>query len=105
MPKRVTAWACEFGCHRRVRTDRKAVERHERTCFFNPARRSCRTCRHEIPGFVDDVDPVTGYHYEQARECGVDALPEPTGDSKDPRDPIRWDCPQWERKPPEAAHD
>jgi hypothetical protein len=46
MPKKVTAYACEFGCGRLGKT-KACIEKHEKTCFLNPARRSCKTCKYE----------------------------------------------------------
>ncbi len=50
MPVEVKRWACAFGCRKPAIKDRKRMERHERTCFSNPARRSCKTCRFEVTG-------------------------------------------------------
>jgi hypothetical protein len=77
-------------------TARKTIGAHEKTCFRNPARRACLTCKHEEPGYVDEPDYTTGYHYEEPRSCraGDDVLPE----RDDGKDPIRWDCPKWEPK-------
>jgi hypothetical protein len=103
--KRVIAWGCEFGCGRRVTVNRKTVDRHEKTCFWNPARRACVTCDHEIPGYVDEPDYTTGYHYEQDRECKTTGLDEEaltqTTDKSDPKkgSTIRWNCPLWTAKP------
>ena len=47
MPKKVTAWACKWGCGRRVTTKKKSCANHERQCIFNPNSRSCPTCRHD----------------------------------------------------------
>lgn len=46
MPIKTTAWACQWKCRRRVLTDKRKIEKHERLCFRNPARRACITCEH-----------------------------------------------------------
>src|SRR5580704_5782924 len=46
MPRQVKAWACSFGCGRRVTVVKKTIEKHEEFCFQNPARRACATCVH-----------------------------------------------------------
>jgi len=102
MPRLIKAWACEFRCGRRVTTKRKGVEDHERTCFMNPARRSCKTCKHE--GFDSDYFPYEDWIPASAqgverrwRECGHDdeeLLPEKPENGM----AIRFDCPGWEVK-------
>ncbi|MFA6509975.1 MAG: hypothetical protein WCV62_05920 [Candidatus Peribacteraceae bacterium] len=74
MPVRVSMFACEFRCGR-VSAKHDPVAKHEPTCFLNPARRACKTCKHEQ--FFDD-----------GRNCaaGVDL------GEKD----IRFDCEKWE---------
>ena len=80
MTRRVIAWACEYKCGRRVLTDRHAMERHEKTCKKNPARRTCATCKHE------EWDP-DGYYVE----CHKGLL------EKEKEGPqMRFDCPGWE---------
>ena len=98
MPRKVTAWGCEHGCRRRVLTDRKAMERHEATCWMNPARRTCKTCRHEefYPGCGPDY--YTGHGGDEAeRECALGIEIEcPPGTRGLP---IATDCERWEPKP------
>lgn len=54
MPKKVQAFACEYGCGRRVTTKRSAIVNHEKTCACNPDRRACKICKHkrvvDLPG-------------------------------------------------------
>ena len=47
MPKKVAAWACEFGCGGRTNTRRRAIVWHEQTCASNPDRKACRTCHYQ----------------------------------------------------------
>ncbi len=77
MPVRISAWACAFRCGR-IATKANRLVGHERTCFLNPARRACPTCRHE-----------GGYNRE--RECRKDV---DLGE-KD----VRFNCDQWEANP------
>lgn len=46
MPKKTTAYSCEWGCKSRVLTSRQAMMNHEDTCFHNPDTKSCATCQH-----------------------------------------------------------
>lgn len=64
MPKKITAYACSFGCGQRVVTSKKSMEDHETRCFYNPATKSCATCRHfyldcDIPECDKGKDPLT----------------------------------------------
>ncbi|MCP4149870.1 MAG: hypothetical protein GY757_19145 [bacterium] len=43
MPKKVAAWECEFGCGKYLKT-KKSIFKHEKTCFYNPARKACQSC-------------------------------------------------------------
>lgn len=44
MPNKITVWECKWpGCGYYMKTKR-VVETHERTCFYNPERKACRTC-------------------------------------------------------------
>lgn len=45
MPVKRTAWACKWGCGRNVLSSRKGMADHESRCFYNPARRACKSCR------------------------------------------------------------
>ena len=54
MPRKITAWACQYKCGHRINTHRQAIEYHEAKCIFNPARKSCATCVHGE--WVEDWD-------------------------------------------------
>lgn len=70
MPRKVEAWGCSFKCGRRIVTDFKIIEKHERTCFLNPKVRACKSCRHnQIPYLGDGYTPGNF-------ECAIDKLPE-----------------------------
>lgn len=47
MPRKVTAYECEWNCGKNLRKTKAAVSRHEEACLLNPARRSCATCKHD----------------------------------------------------------
>ena len=48
MPVKVTAFACEWKCGRKVTTKRRDMVDHEVRCRLNPAARCCPTCSHEL---------------------------------------------------------
>lgn len=86
MPRKVTAYACEFRCGRRVTTSRKGMELHEERCWSNPVRRTCKTCRHE--SIERGCLPEEGW---DGRACTIDVLSEgdaPLGYSWDRRHPL-----------------
>lgn len=56
MPRIVKAWACSWGCGRNVLTNRKRMDKHEKTCFRNPETRACMTCKHFSPSKGRDDD-------------------------------------------------
>jgi hypothetical protein len=47
MPKKVTAYACEFGCGWVSATERSA-KFHEERCVYSPQNQSCHTCDYAI---------------------------------------------------------
>jgi len=38
-------WKCDW-CGKTA-SRKKSIERHEATCFANPAKRACKTCKHD----------------------------------------------------------
>ena len=48
MPIKLTAYGCKFKCGGKVRTSKKAVEKHETWCYANPETRSCKSCKHKV---------------------------------------------------------
>jgi hypothetical protein len=80
MPRELKTWGCDFRCGKTAQ-NRKRIEKHEQTCFSNPARRACKTCKHDC--FTKYVDPSEWDHY-----CAIDARP---GDKN-----AISDCPVWE---------
>ncbi len=70
MPVPTQAYGCRWGCGTKVLTDPEAMERHEKTCFGNPARKACKTClfreqeRAYDPVRNDDV----GFYYCTERD-------------------------------------
>lgn len=93
----VTAYTCDF-CpkgKRNMRT-KKGCFRHEKNCYYNPARRACASCAHftKIP-HVNDYE--TGFH-EGGPECAEDFF------RRDPEDgQLRVDCEKWAPKPVEEG--
>lgn len=63
MPRKVSAFACEFGCRRSVTTSRKGMVEHEKRCFHNPTQRACATCKHLI---TEWDEPYMGHHFGEA---------------------------------------
>ena len=53
MPRKVTAYSCSYGCGARVNTSKKAVEKHEKTCFSNEDNKACKTCHYNW--YCDDA--------------------------------------------------
>jgi hypothetical protein len=48
-------WKCDFCSH--IGTQAKTVERHEKTCPFNPINKSCYSCDNRLPGaYYDSCD-------------------------------------------------
>jgi hypothetical protein len=45
----VEAFDCAYGCGCFPSMDEARMRQHESTCFGNPARRACKTCRHKGP--------------------------------------------------------
>lgn len=88
MPRRVTAWACEHGCGRKVLVSRQAMERHEATCFHNPGRRACPSCAYD--GLADE--PWDRWCLAESGDWlsySEFLIPEH-------QRPIAWNCPGWE---------
>lgn len=114
MARKVTAYACDFRCGRRVITSRKAMLEHEQTCWRNPARRACMTCYHEeppysggnsttIPGYpyADDPPEVRGCNHEDDYLHGPGAnrgLGCCWEDPDDTDNRVRWNCPGWRKR-------
>lgn len=101
MPIAVTKYRCQYKCGRAARTGKKDVESHESGCWNNPAKRTCRSCKHEIYGWQGDG--ITERR-EALRECrpplgsmlldaGYDKLITTSGQIK----PL-FNCPLWEAK-------
>lgn len=97
MPREVTAYLCEHRCGRRACCDRASVERHEATCFLNPARRSCKTCEHEADGFSygerDCGSPARGPLYNPLDYFDVSGYDD---HSEDCPSAIAVNCYHWE---------
>lgn len=72
MPKEVKAFACSFGCGRKVLTSRKAMESHEQTCAMNPDRRACKICKNRT---IEYLALDTPGHYQTVYGCTEGAVP------------------------------
>jgi len=86
VPRELTTWGCDFRCGY-VNTKRPKIEKHEKTCFANPARRACKTCKHDLKS--RDAEDCFCDHPD-----GEDLRPNDSGD----RLSCRADCPAWEPK-------
>jgi len=95
MARRVTAWACEFGCRRKVDTSRTRMISHEARCAWNPARRACPTCRHDAVETMDNG--IIAFLQWDERFCDIDKRPAP-GPDDDKIVNIIYNCSHWEQK-------
>ncbi len=88
MPTEIRAWACEFRCGR-IGTKPLSIASHEATCLKNPARRACRTCKH------DHKEPDGDDCF-----CEIDSVHRPAYFDPDGPGKITCaiDCPDWEPK-------
>lgn len=78
----VTRYGCNWCRHTGSR--KKAILKHEETCFANPAKRACKSCLHDIKEKGYDGDCY----------CDADA----DRPYRDGRIACRSDCPLWESK-------
>jgi hypothetical protein len=83
MPREVKAWGCIYSCGHRVSSSKASIARHERTCFANPERRACRTCRHDHFEPADVDAPAEKWCEVEARPEGKEAIS---------------DCEKWEAR-------
>lgn len=44
MPRKVTAYGCEFKCGHGVIMSKARMKEHEERCYYNPKNRACITC-------------------------------------------------------------
>ena len=84
---KVTLYGCCWKCGGRRSANRKLIEGHEETCFANPARRACKTCKHDYK----DRHDSEGCYCDH--EDGEDLRPYANGAIT-----CRADCPGWEPK-------
>ena len=84
MPREVKAYTCIWKCGRRSSTNRGRVVEHERTCFRNPGRMSCKTCEHE------SSDSDGRYCHEGPRGAEAEAAFEQHG--------IAFNCQAWKQR-------
>lgn len=83
--KQVTRYKCDY-CKRAYASKYKALD-HERKCFFNPANKSCITCRHnDIKEILDNEGyprDAVGWCFKMNREIFRKGC-------------VVKDCPKWE---------
>lgn len=84
MPRPVKAYGCSWKCGRRPSTSYEGTLAHEKTCFMNPFRRACKTCRFEAI-YLDWERPGP----QDFRFCAHENENE-LGEHN-----IKWDCPDW----------
>lgn len=94
MPREVKAWACIFNCGHKVVLKRKTIEKHERTCFSNPARRACKTCKHDHKGVIDEEDNDCYCELDFGKPEGESLRDYGSGTTIT----CRADCPAWEAR-------
>jgi len=85
MARKVTAWACSWGCGRSVLTSKAQMEKHEDRCFHNPSVKSCKTCRHNDYETPEPDVGIAGGHF-----CHLDVLDQKIA---------KRHCDKWESKP------
>ena len=93
MARKITAYACEHGCGRKVLTSKQAMEKHEKKCFYNTYRKACVTCNH-FESYIESngMEHEPQYLHEFIiRICHADE--DINLDEK-----LRFDCPLWELK-------
>jgi hypothetical protein len=94
MPRKITAYGCEFKCGHNVFTKRKRAAEHEVMCFHNPIRKACQSCAHFKTGHDTVYNPYhdgnpgstdyeSKYHYCEVRE------------DADLEQQLHFDCPHW----------
>lgn len=86
MPRKVTAWACEFKCGFKVYINKNRILIHEDGCFSNPEKRACKTCANFIAWGVDDFE---------SPYCKDEYFDKPY--KKNPHG-LRTDCKKWKQK-------
>jgi len=93
MARKVTAYACDHGCGRKVLTSKQAMERHEKRCFHNIDRKACITC-----------DNFNSYHDSNGMEANPQYLHVfivatcLADEDIDLSEKLRADCPMWRVK-------
>lgn len=88
--------------------------KHQPVCFADPARRTCKTCKHDTPASGGGWDPETGHDDYEPRHCALGYEQGPTcvecGEHPDAPSgcwhgrgvakQLRVLCPLWEARPP-----
>ncbi len=93
MPKPVRAFACSWGCCRKVTTHKGDMVLHETRCNKNPLRKACPTCAHDD---ADTEEDYIGHQFGEAaysktylvRWCHIE--------KRDKDVNIVYDCDFWE---------
>jgi hypothetical protein len=84
MPVKIEAFACEFRCGRIARKQ-ESLFLHEKTCFKNPDRRACKTCKHNAREPYESDTGAGGCFV-----CEIDKLP--------PGKTTAINCEHWQNK-------
>lgn len=99
----VTAFQCEY-CLRHVGMNKHHVRKHETTCFKNPARRACPTCKFEDRIIEERGEFVFGEYVDRTADVGR-CCTNPKGDymkitpkSHPNLQDLRVDCEGWRSK-------
>jgi len=93
MARQVKAFACEYGCARRLLGSKKRMEAHEAKCFFNPQTQSCATCSH-YESYLDSNGMESEPSFLQRwihKECKAD-------ENIDLSEKLKTNCTLWKIK-------
>lgn len=101
----IPTYGCKFKCGRKHDKIKEFTEDHEKTCWYNPANKTCKTCKHE--SYYIDSDASRQW---AIRECKINNISEKEYDNlqytsgakqfKNDSGNIRpkIDCDKWEQK-------
>lgn len=97
MPRKITAYACDYKCGRKVCMSKKSMIEHEKICFCNPIRKACQTCKFFKKESETIYNPYHGGNpgstdYESYfNYCDAD-------EDIDLEKGLRFNCSKWEGK-------
>lgn len=75
MPIKVIAYSCEYKCGYKVQTKKSRVVEHEERCYYNPANKSCVTCKH-FDSYMDSngMEDTPQLHTWRENVCGLELM-------------------------------